>query len=143
MQKASEDTCKYAISLRHGGHNDGIIVEQVDMDTKQVKYRIHTDQNAFPYSWFEHYGTGQYAELEHIGTTKHFIESGYTEWFIPVAKVEQPLHYPIVEIQGVQFYIAHGVKANPFLQKAEFEKRGENLESVRSEILNLIKEVCK
>ena len=43
---------------------------------------------------------GKYAEQEHVGTTKHFIESGYTEWFIPVNKVEKPLGFPKIEIQG-------------------------------------------
>lgn len=54
---------------------------------------------------------GEFAEEEHIGTTKHFLESGYTEWYIPVNKVDRSLNYPIKIINGQQFYIAHRSKS--------------------------------
>ena len=61
---------------------------------------------------FEHFGTGQWAEMPHVpNPTEHFKKSGYTEWFIPVFKVPKELHYPIVEINGMQFYIAHRYKS--------------------------------
>lgn len=143
VKKASENTCKYAIRLRRGNKNDGIEVEMFDIESGKIKSRIHTNQETFPYSWFEHYGTGRYAELPHIGTTKHFLESGYEQWFIPFEKVDRPLNYPIIEIQGSKFYLAHGVKPNPFLQKAEFERRFDNLEDIQKEIQKMLKEVCK
>ena len=143
VKKASENTCNYAIRLRRGNKNDGIEVEMINMENGKVKSRIHTNQDLFPYSWFEHYGTGRYAELDHVGTTKHFLETNYEQWFIPVDKVDRALNYPIIEIQGAKFYLAHGVKPNPFLQKAEFEKRIENLEDVKMEIKHMLKEVCK
>lgn len=63
-------------------------------------------ENGQSYLWFEYFGTGQYAEQEHIGKTKHFIESCYTEWYIPIDKVGRTLNYPIVTISGKQFYVA-------------------------------------
>ena len=143
VKKASENTGNYAIRLRRGNKNDGIEVEMVNMENGKVKTRIHTNQDLFPYSWFEHYGTGRFAELEHVGTTKHFLETNYEQWFIPVSKVDRALNYPIIEIQGAKFYLAHGVKPNPFLQKAEFEKRMENLEEVKKEIKGMLEEVCR
>ena len=81
--------------------------------------------------------------MEHIGTTKHFIESGYTEWYIPVNKVGRNLSYPIVTISGKQFYVAVGSKANHFLGDAEFESRNENVEKAKNVLEKMLKECCK
>lgn len=99
--------------------------------------------NGVSYLLFEYFGTGQYAKQEHVGKTKHFIESGYTEWFIPVGKVEKALSYPVVNIQGMDFYIAHGMKANHFMGDAEFESRNENAEIVKKKLDDMLMEVCK
>lgn len=143
IEQVLKETCEYAIRLRRGNKNDGILFEMVNTETKEIKGRIYTDQETFSYSWFEHFGTGEYAELEHIGQSKHFIESGYEEWFIPVNRVNRSLLYPIITINGNQFYLAHGVKANPFLQRASFEMRDTNLDTIQQGILNMFKEVCK
>lgn len=86
---------------------------------------------------------GQYAEQEHIGKTKHFVESGYTEWYIPVNKVGRSLSYPIVTINNQQFYVAVGSKANHFLGNAEFESRNENAEIARKGLDEMLKECTK
>ena len=71
----------YAIRLEKGHNEEGILVEMIDMSTKEVKGRVYCDPSKFmtengqSYLWFEYFGTGQYAEQEHIGKTKHFIES--------------------------------------------------------------------
>ena len=96
----TEDVLKnirdYAIRLEKGNNEEGILVEMIDMSTKEVKGRVYTDK----YFLF-------LRELSPVGTTKHFLETGGSQWFIPVSKAEKELHYPIVEIQGIQFYIAH------------------------------------
>lgn len=121
----------------------------IDMSTKKVKGRIYADptkfmtENGQSYLWFEYFGTGQYAEQDHIGKTKHFIETGYTEWYIPVKKVGRNLSYPIVTIKNEQFYVATGSKANHFLSDAEFESRNENQEIVAKKLEEMLKEVCK
>lgn len=143
LEEGLKNITSYAIRLRRGNKTDGILVEMIKTDTKEIKGRIYTDQEKFPYSWFEHFGTGRYAELPHVGTSKHFIESGYEEWYIPVNKVDRALHYPIINIQGQDFYLAHGVEANPFLQKAEFEMRGDTLDTVQDGIYAMLREVCK
>lgn len=139
----------YAIRLEKGHNEDGILVEMVDMSTQEVKGRIYADSSKFmtengqSYLWFEYFGTGQYAEQDHIGKTKHFIESGYTEWYIPVNKVGRSLSYPIVTINGKQFYVAVGSKANHFLSDAEFKSRNENEEIAEKKINAMLKECCK
>ena len=118
-------------------------MEIVETSTMTVKGRVHTDKNNMPYAMFEHWGTGQYAEMEHTGTTEHFINSGYTEWLIPVNKVERTLHYPIITIKDSQFYLARGVQANHFMTDSEFKTRKENVEIVGKKITQMLKEVCK
>ena len=137
-----------AIRLENGHNCEGIIVDKVDLSTGKIKSRVYADPSKFmsngeSYLWFEYFGTGKYAEEAHVGTTKHFIESGYTEWYIPVNKVERQLNYPIVQFGESQFYIAHGSKPNHFLQDAEFKTRQENQELVAKKINEMFKEVCK
>lgn len=123
----TEDVLKnirgYAIRLEKSHKEDGIIVEMIDMSTKEVKGRVYADPSKFmtengqSYLWFEYFGTGQWAEQEHIGKTKHFIESGYTEWYIPINKVGRTLNYPIVTISGKQFYVAVRSKSKSFFRR--------------------------
>lgn len=133
----------YAIKFEKGHNEEGILIEMVDMSTKECKGRIYTDKEKFSHAMFEHFGTGDYRELSAIGVTKHFLETGGSQWFIPVTKVEKTLHYPIIEIQGTQFYVAHGVKANHFMTDAEFESKNENIEIIVNKIKTMFKEVCK
>lgn len=86
----------------------------IDTSTKEVKGRVYTNKDKFPWAMFEHFGTGDFRELPAVGTTKHFIETGGSQWFIPVSKVEKTLHYPIIDINGSQFYIAHRCKSKSF-----------------------------
>lgn len=147
IEQSVEDILKniqgYAIKLEKGHHEDGILVEMVDVSTMKVKGRVYTSKDKLPFAMFEHFGTGQFAEMAHIGTTKHFIESGYTQWFIPVNKVERALNYPIITINETQFYVAHGVKANHFMSDSEFKTREDNKEIVVKKINEMLKEVTK
>lgn len=133
----------YAIRLEKGHNEEGILIEMIDISKKQIKGRVHTNKEKFAHAMFEHFGTGDYRELSAIGVTKRFIETGGSQWFIPVNKVDRVLHYPIIELQGTQFYVAHGVKANHFMTDAEFESRNENLEIVKKKLENMLREVCK
>lgn len=138
----------YAIKLEKGHKSEGIIVELIDVKNGKVKGKVYADPSKFitesgqSYLWFEYFGTGEYAEKEHIGKTKHFIETGYTEWYIPVNKAGRKLNYPIVTINNVKFYVAVGTKANHFLGDAEFESRNENIEIAKKCLEEMFKEVC-
>lgn len=132
-----------AIRIENGHNQEGIIIDRVDLSTKEIKGRVYTDKNNFPWAIFEHFGTGDFRELPAVGTTKHFIETGGSEWFIPVSKVEKTLRYPIIDINGTQFYLAHGVKSNHFMTDAEFKTRNDNKELIISKINEMFKEVCK
>lgn len=133
----------YAIRLEKGHNEEGILVEVVEASTMEVKGKVCTSKENMPYAMFEHWGTGDYRELPVIGKTKCFLETGGSQWFIPVSKVEKTLHYPIIEIQGNQFYIAHRVQPNHFMTDAEFKTRNENKEIVKKKLEQFFKEVCK
>ena len=145
------------IKVKHNFKNIEAIIQKVpemakeiteDVLNKEVKERVYADPSRFmsngvSYLFFEYFGTGVNAEMEHVEKSKHFIQSGYTEWFIPVNKVEKALPYPVVNIQGMDFYIAHGMKANHFLGDAEFKSRNENAEIIKEKLDQMLKEVCK
>lgn len=153
MQEITEDILNnikgYAIKLENGHNSNGILVEMIDMSNKEVKGRVYADPSKFvtengqSYLWFEYFGTGEYAEQEHIGKTQHFIESGYTEWLIPTNKVGRKLNYPIITIKGQQFYVAYGAKANHFMTDAEFISREENKDIIKKKIDSMIEECSK
>ena len=131
----------YAIRLERGHNSQGIIVEMVETSTKQIKGRVYADPHKFmtpsgiSYLWFEYFGT--------VGKSKHFLETNYEEWYIPVSKAGRGLNYPIVTFGNSQFYVAHGAKANHFLTDAEFKSRSENKEIIINKLNEMIKEVCK
>ena len=153
IEQAIEEILKniqgYAIRLERGHKSDGILIELINMQTNEIKGRVYADPSKFlgengqSYLWFEYFGTGQYAEQEHIGNTKHFIQTGYTELYIPVNKVGRKLNFPITTINNTQFYVATGAKPNRFLTDAEFKTRAENKEIIKKKINEFIKEACK
>lgn len=139
----------YSIRLERGHNSNGILVEIIENSTGKVKGKVYADPTKFmtdngqSYLFFEYFGTGQYAEQSHIGKTKHFIETGYTEWYIPVDKVGRTLNYPIVTINNKQFYVAVGSKGNHFISDAEFKTREQNINLVKQELTDIFQKVCK
>jgi hypothetical protein len=137
-----------AIKLEKGHNEEGILVKMIECSTGQVKGKVYADPSKFigngvSYSWFEYFGTGTQAEMPHIGTTKHFLESGYSQWFIPINKVDRQLPYPVITIEDMQFYVAKGVKANHFLTDAEFQTREDNIQIIHKGLHEILKEACK
>lgn len=135
-----------AIRLEKGHNDNGILVEMYENGQQMGRLYATPDEfmsNDISYLFFEYFGTGRYAEMEHVGTTKHFIESGYTEWFIPVEKAPRRLGYPIININGMDFYIAHGVRPNHFLQDAEFETREQSKLIVEAKLREMMIKICK
>lgn len=135
-----------AIKLEKGQNENGILVEMYDGGNQKGRVYASPEQfmsNEISYLYFEYFGTGQFAEMEHVGTTKHFIESGFTEWFIPVDRASKPLKFPVITINNTDFYIAHGQKPNHFLQDAEFNTREENKEIIANKLREMAKSICK
>ena len=135
-----------AVKLEKGHNDEGILVQMYENGEEKGRVYASPEQfmsNSVSYLFFEYFGTGEHAEMEHVGTTKHFIESGFTQWFIPVGRVEKQLGYPIITINNTDFYIAHGVKPNHFLQNAEFETRTQNKEIIQNKLEEMLERICK
>lgn len=143
LQDVLKNIRGYAIRLERGHNSNGILFELVNASTGEIKGRVYTDKTVMPYALFEHFGTGEYAEMHHIGKSKHFLETGYTEWYIPIEKAPRTLNYPIVEFYNNKFYVARGAKANHFMTDAEFKSRQQNKEIVMKKFNEMIKECCK
>lgn len=141
IKDALKNTQTLAIRLRKG--EDSILTELVNINSGEIKGRVFTDKVKFFWAVFLEYGTGQYAQLPHIGTTPTFIKSGYEYWFIPVEKVDKRLYYPIIEIQGQQFYLAHGVEPKPFMTPAGIQTREQNTKIIKESIKSMLKEACR
>ena len=135
-----------AIRLEKGHNDNGILVEMYENGEQKGRLYATPEEfinNGVSYLFFEYFGTGRYAEQEHVGKTKHFIESGYTEWFIPVDRVTRRLNYPIITINNTEFYLAHGSKSNHFLEDAEFETRNQSKEIIQAKLREMMSRICK
>ena len=135
-----------AIRLEKGHNDNGILVQMFEDGEEKGRLYATPDQfmsNGISYLFFEYFGTGRHAEMGHVGKSKHFIESGYTEWFIQVSRVDRRLNYPIVTINNTEFYIAHGMKSNHFLQDAEFETRPQSTQIVQAKLKEMLVKICR
>lgn len=63
------------------------------------------------YSLILEYGSGLYAEKDHIGTTEAFQASGYMYWYVPEEEAPELFDYPyerIVTEDGAVLYKVYG-----------------------------------
>lgn len=125
------------------GRNDvSMIPFTIEVDGTTIKGRLYTDRNTFSYASFLEYGTGTFAEREHIGTTKAFIESNYTFWYLPVDKADREFGSDrIVTFGNQQFYVMYPQQPRPFMRPTAFEYRDVNLEKIQEPIFNMLKGV--
>lgn len=71
---------------------------------------VKTEDGSY-YSLIIEYGSGTNAEMNHIGGTNKFIESGYTYWFTPESVAPQIGSYNYKEIiteNGEKLYMVFG-----------------------------------
>ena len=141
IEKASEDTRKYALNQKRGSKDDSLILKELTKSANEVLSRIYTN---FKYATFLEYGTGTKAEMPHIGNTKTFIESGFRYWLLPVEKADREFSpQRIIVIDGKQFYLMFATQPYPFMRPAAFYTEGNSLnitkEEIRKGILNDIR----
>ena len=68
-------------------------------DDRIVIYNDVANENGQHYSLILEYGSGLYAEKQHIGTTKGFIASGYMYWYVPEEEAPELIEYPYERIE--------------------------------------------
>ena len=134
MQKAQE----IALSNKKGNKNKDLIPFEIDNSGSGVIGRLYTD---FEYALFFEYGTGQYAEMPHIGKTKLFKYSNFYCWYAPADKVGKQYRddqfieinnelFPMnAYIDGSKYVMVFSQKPKPFMRPTAFE-----LESIASNL---------
>lgn len=68
-------------------------------DNSIVIYNDVENQNKEHYSLIIEYGSGLYAEKQHIGKTPMFLASGYMYWYVPEDEAPDLFAYPYERIQ--------------------------------------------
>lgn len=111
-----------ALRNKKGKKDDSLILFEITIENGSVSGRLYTN---FDYALFLEYGTGTKAELEHIGHTKTFKESGFTYWFLPKeladAKGLDISSSRLVNIKGELFYMMFATSPQPFMRPTAFE----------------------
>ncbi len=156
LEKASENTRDKALEHKRGMKSKDLIIYKIEVKGNDTFVsKIHTDEHTFSWASFLEYGTGRYAEREHIGKTKTFFKSGFYFWYAPFDKVKAQYsdenyfefegeQFPMnANFNGQKYVLVFEQKAQPFMRPAAFETRKETVDIMRKELSNMIKEVFK
>lgn len=122
MNKVLKDGQKVAFDNKIGTKDESMIPYEATSDKTYVTGRLHTDKKKFSHALFLEYGTGTEAEMEHIGTTKTFLKSGYQYWYLPVEKAPRDFGTPIM-INGKEFFVMYPQSPKPFMRPTAFYLR--------------------
>lgn len=136
---ALEGTQQFAIQLKpQGKSNEGILVQIIDTDKNEIKGRVYTDVNNFPYLVYLEFGTGKYADSEGGGSRAKKIP-----WYVHTSMADlSKYNYQIItNADGEQFYVVWGMHPSPFMRPAGFQRRDNNIDEVQKAIYEVLKEV--
>lgn len=119
-EKIQQDAKNYS-PKPNGEYADSIKVSNTEIEGQTIKTFIYTDMKSedghFIGRMIEN-GTGIYALEPHIGHTTTFRESGYQYWYVPVTdKIKHPIG-KVINLYGVDFYVAHGQRPKPHFKPA-------------------------
>ncbi len=135
-----------AIRNKRGTKDDKMfVVEILDFESGKITGQVKTNKDIFSYASFLEFGTGTYAQLPHIGTTKTFIDSNYAYWLLPKEKASRPLNNPLVysEKTGTYFYVMFATRPYPFMRPTAQMTRKESVGYINMQISKLFREVAK
>lgn len=134
MPYAIEEVMKYAQNLalknKGGRQNKTMIPYTVETQNKVVIGRLYTD---FNWALFYEYGTGQYAEMPHIGKTAMFKYSNFYCWYAPADAVKKQYRddefidingemFPMnAYMNGKKYVMVFQQKPHPFMRPTAFD----------------------
>ena len=139
VENALESTRKLILQIKPSGKSDaGIVVEMIE--GKEIKGRVYTDVDKFPYLVYLEFGTGLYADEEGGGSRAKKIP-----WYVHTSMADlSKYNYQIYTApDGEQYYIVYGMKPHPFMRPAGFQSRDSNIELVEKEVSEMIMRVIK
>lgn len=150
-EKSSKLVQKTALEYKRGSSNVKMIPYEIKKASKtEIESRIYTDKETFPWASFLEFGTGRYAEREHIGKTRTFIRSGFYFWYAPADKVKKQYQdtdyfeydgemFPMnAYMNGKKYVMVFEQKAQPFMRTAAFETRDQIVTIFKLEIKQAI-----
>lgn len=142
LEKGLTGIQKMALDYKRGT-KQGILIEITDKDNKLVG-RVYTDKQLLPHALFLEFGTGTFAELPHIGTTKTFIKSGFRYWYLPVEKAQRDFgDNRRITINGQDYFIMFAQEPSPFMRPAAFQGRDMAINEVKNGISEFLREVVR
>lgn len=122
MQKIMEHGQQTALNNKVGSKDKRLIPFIIEKNGDKLKGTLYTN---FDYASFLEYGTGTYAELPHIGTTKTFEKSGYRYWYLPKEKADAKgvkiSPNRLITIGDNQYYIMYAQPSKPFMRPTAFD----------------------
>ena len=136
IETALEQTRRLAIQIKPSGKSDeGILVEM--MEGTEIKGRVYTDSQRFPYLVYLEFGTGLYADDEGGGSRAKKIP-----WYVHTSMADlSRYNYQIITMGEEQFYVVWGMHPHPYMRPAAFQSRDSNLEAVQKQIYETLKEI--
>ena len=142
LEKGLTEIQKMALDYKRGT-KQGILIEVTD-DKNKLVGRVYTDKQLLPHALFLEFGTGTFAELPHIGTTKTFIKSGFRYWYLPVEKAQRDFgDNRRITINGQDYFIMFAQQSSPFMRPAGFQARDIAINEVKNSINEFLKEVVR
>lgn len=133
VPEAIEEIMQYAqneaLSNKKGSKDKNMIVYEINYQNNTSEGRLYT---TFDWALFLEYGTGTYAEMPNIGTSKVFIESGFKFWYAPADSVEMNytptdfmvingIFYPMIaEFNGKIYVMVFEQKPRPYMRPTAF-----------------------
>ena len=139
VENALESTRELILQIKPSGKSDaGILVQMIDGD--EIKGRVYTDVEKFPYLVYLEFGTGLYADDEGGGSRAKKIP-----WYVHTSMADLSMYnYQIYTApDGEQYYIVYGSHPHPFMRPAGFQSRDGNIEAVEKQISEMIRRVVK
>lgn len=100
------------LSQERLSYNDNYIKHnqyKINEDSIEIYNDVQNESNQY-YSLILEYGSGLYAEKEHIGQTETFNATGYMYWYVPEDEAPNLFEYPYerIETENGVFYKVYG-----------------------------------
>lgn len=157
VNKALEETKKEALLNKAGNSDESLINTESNIAKTKVVGRVFTDKDKFNYAPFLEYGTGYKADgtLPHIGKTGTFKISNMRFWYAPADVIKRQanvegaitfgdLSFPKSAIfNGKKYVLVFSQSPKPFMRPTAFNRRKDNIETIKETIKEGIEEDLK
>ena len=142
VRRALDDTAKLAIRLAPNIVGKCIKVEMLNSDTGEIVGRVYTDTGVTSFAPYVEFGTGVKVDDQGNPEAIRLKRAKQIPWFIHVSMVPRSFAkygYPlIVGRDGAQYWVVDGMKPHPYFHPAAFNRRDDNVDVVKQEIIALV-----